>query len=660
MGHRGPRGLVGEKQKRSRPVGTLLRRMFGYLGKFRKLVAAGAVLSLIGTFVNLLSPIILRDGLNLLGLEGSTILAVFYLVIFYLTLRIFGWLFNGGYTWILAGAQAGFVQKIQKDVYDHLIDADLSYHKSEQSGDVTSRVTSDTDSLGIGIQVIIDVGSQLTLLIGTFIVLILISPTIAFTSLIVVPGVIFIAVLFGTVGQRIMLASRRAYGKVSGQIAENLSGVHIAKAFNREEEIAEQMLELNEKAYKHGFRFMILMSALQPLVRSMGIFAVAAILFVGGSLVAGTAAILTTADLFLGVILLSNFMWPLLSIAMMASQVQASLAAMDRISDVIEAEPAIADTPESVPLLDESDGIKFCDVTFSYVEDTPVLKNIDFHIEAGETVALVGHTGAGKTTIAALINRFYDPDSGCIKIGDQDLRDIKLESLHSNLSLIPQIPYLFDGTIIENIRYGNSSATDEEIFEICRLIGADDFIDVLAEGYDTYIIEDGKNLSAGQKQMITIARTMLANPKILILDEATSRLDAYSESLVQEAQEKLFAGRTTIVIAHRLTTIANASRIFVFEQGELIEQGTHEELLAYGGVFKNLYDTYYAHQGITEISEDIASVASLEVSRSASSKSSSVDLPPEAIARMKQMGMDPEDIPPEMMEKIRERIRSGS
>ncbi|TXT55960.1 MAG: conserved membrane protein of unknown function [Candidatus Thorarchaeota archaeon] len=659
MAHRGPRGLLGHKEKRSRPVGTLLRRMFGYLGKFRKLVAIGAILSLIGTVVNLINPLVLREGLTVLGLEGSTIEAVLFLVVFYLILRILGWLLNGGYTWVLSGAQAGFVQKIQQDVYNHLIDTDLSYHKSEQSGDVTSRVTSDTESLGIGIQIFIDVASQMTLLIGTFIVLVLISPTIALTSLVVVPGVVFIAVLFGTVGQKIMLASRRAYGKVSGQIAENLSGVHIAKAFNREDEIAEKMLELNEKAYKHGFRFMILMSALQPMVRSIGIFAIAAILFVGGSLVAGTAAILTTADLFLGVILVSNFMWPLLHLAMMASQVQASLAAMDRISDVIEAEPAIADTPESEPLHEESDGITFRDVTFSYVEGTLVLKNIDFHIKPGETVALVGHTGAGKTTVAALINRFYDPDSGCIKIGDQDLRNIKLESLHDNLSLIPQIPYLFDGTIIENIRYGNASATNEEIKELCRLIGADDFIDVLADGYDTYIIEDGKNLSAGQKQMITIARTMLADPKILILDEATSRLDAYSESLVQEAQEKLFAGRTTIVIAHRLTTIANASRVFVFEQGELIERGTHEELLAYGGVFKNLYDTYYAHQGITEITEDIASVASLEVSRTVSaSGGGSMEIPPEAIEKMRAMGMDPEDIPPEMMEKIRERMSS--
>jgi ABC-type multidrug transport system ATPase subunit len=300
---------------------------------------------------------------------------------------------------------------------------------------------------------------------------------------------------------------------------------------------------------------------------------------------------------------------------MMATQVQASMAAMDRVMDVLESKPAIADAADAEALAEDSDGIAFQDVTFEYVKDTPVLNNVSFSIERGEMVAIVGHTGAGKTTIAALVNRFYDPTEGGIFIGGQDLRLVTQESLHNSMSLIPQEPYLFDDSIFENIRYGRPNATDEEIYEICKIIGANEFIEVLADGYDTSIIEGGKNLSAGQRQMITIARTMLADPKILILDEATSRLDAYSESLVQDAQERLFSNRTTIVIAHRLTTIANASRVFVFDHGDLVEQGTHEELLALNGVFKSLYDTYYAHQGIDEITEEVAEVAKSEVEK---------------------------------------------
>jgi len=297
----------------------------------------------------------------------------------------------------------------------------------------------------------------------------------------------------------------------------------------------------------------------------------------------------------------------------MATQFQASLASMDRILDVLEVEPTIINSPNAVSLKKTSDGISFENLSFSYVEGANVLVNVAFKINPGETVAIVGHTGAGKTTVAALINRFYDPQEGRILIGDQDIKDVTLESLHDTIALIAQEPYLFDANVLENIRYGRQSATDQEIVDLCKLIGAHEFIEVLSNGYETIVTEGGKNLSAGQVQMIAIARTMLADPKILILDEATSRLDAYSESLVQAAQEKLFSGRTTVVIAHRLTTIANASRVFVFDHGELIEKGTHEELLHLGGKYKALYDTYYAHQSVEELSEEIAKVAKEEL-----------------------------------------------
>ena len=614
-GRRGPTALAGQREKRSRPIRVLLGRMGHYLGGFKRIVAIGATLSLLATIVSVFDPLILSSAIDSLALPTASIQTVLFLTVLYIIFKVTSWVLSSLNTWILSGAQAGFVQNIQEDLYGHLLRADLSYHKGEQSGNVTSRVTSDTVELGTGVQVLIDFASQILLLVSSFMMLWWVNPAIALTSLVVLPGVLFIAGLFGTVGQRIMLASRRASGAVSGQIAENLSGIHVAKAFNREQELAEKMMELNQKSYQHGARFMILMSAMQPLVRSIGQFALAAMLFVAGSLAVGTAPLLTVGEVFLGISLISRFLWPLLALTMQATQVQASMAAMDRISDILESEPKTSDSVEAVDLLEESDGIYFDDVTFEYVENTPVLKNVSFQINPGEMVAIVGHTGAGKTTIASLVNRFYDPNEGSIRIGNQNLRLVRQASLHDSMSLIPQEPYLFDDSIIENIRYGRPDATDEEIKKLCKIIGANDFIEVLADGYDTCIIEGGKNLSAGQKQMITIARTMLANPKILILDEATSRLDAYSESLVQDAQERLFADRTTIVIAHRLTTIANASRVLVFDHGEIVEQGTHEELLALNGVFKGLYDTYYAHQGIEELTEDLVESAKQEVEK---------------------------------------------
>ena len=615
MGMHGPRALTRQKQKRSRPIRVLLGRMISYLGKFKRIVTIGAVLSLLATIVAVFDPLILSIGINSVLTENPVLETILLLTLLYAILKVTSWIMSSVNTWIMAGAQAGFIQNVQEDIYSKLLQSDLSYHKGEQSGNVTSRVTSDTVELGTGVQVMIDFSSQILMLGSSFILLFLVSPYIALTSLVVVPGVAFMALLFGTVGQRIMLASRRASGEVSGQIAENLSGIHVAKAFNREDELAERMMELNQESYRHGFRFMILMSAMQPLVRSIGQFALAAMLFVAGSLAVGTLPAMNIGEVFLGIVLISRFLWPLLSLTMMFTSVQSSLAAMDRVSDILDSKPAIADAPEAISLTDESDGIYFQNVTFEYVKDTQVLKNVNFSIEPGQMVAIVGHTGAGKTTIASLVNRFYDPNEGHVLIGDQDLRGVTQESLHNSLSLIPQEPYLFDDTITENIRYGRPESTDEEIKEICQTIGANEFIEVLADGYDTVIIEGGKNLSAGQRQMITIARTMLADPKILILDEATSRLDAYSESLVQDAQERLFSNRTTVVIAHRLTTIANASKILMFDHGELIEEGTHEELLAQGGQFKSLYETYYSHQGIEEISEEVAEVAKEQVEK---------------------------------------------
>lgn len=666
------------REKRSRPVALLLRRMFGYLRGFKRAVAIGAVVSVIGTLFSVFDTLVLSQGIdyvaNVLAHDFGIVptatfnveVRVFFFITFlYLGIKLGSWIFNGAFNWILSGAQAGMVRTVQADVYDHLVKADLSYHKSQQSGNVTSRVTSDTANLSIGIQVLIQFAGQILLLVMTFLILWVTSPIVALTSLVVVPGIAAIAALFGTVGQRIMLASQRAMGQVSGQIAENLSGIHVAKAFNREGELAGTLYELNKKSYRYGFRFMMLMSAMQPLMNSVAMIGVSAVLFMAGSLAVGSLPLLTYGQIFLGITLVNRFMWPLLALVMMAAQVQASLASMDRISDVLEAKPGIRDAQDATPLKEASDGITFENVVFSYgkpdadssmslmtrqggmgppmghggtgmmvapppqrartdpsavpkdsssfmgqgsaakaTSNVHALKGVSFSVEPGQTVALVGHTGAGKSTIAALINRFYDPQEGKILIGDQDIRHVTLKSLHEAVSLIPQEPYLFDGTIMDNICYGHPSASDSEVQEICQAIGADEFIKGLPLGYGTPILESGKNLSAGQRQMITIARTMLANPRILVLDEATSRLDAYSESLVQDAQSKLFAKRTTVVIAHRLTTIVNASKIIVIDNGKIVEEGTHDELLALGGMFKTVYDIYYAHQGIEEITEE--------------------------------------------------------
>jgi ABC-type multidrug transport system fused ATPase/permease subunit len=659
--HGGPRALMGQKEKRSRPIRVLLARMIHYLGEFKRITLIGAILSLAATVVSVVTPIVLAAGIDSVSSLAS-MNALLTLTVFFIVLSVVSWIMSGVNTWIMSAAQAGLVQRVQEDVYTHLVGADLSYHKAEQAGNVTSRVTNDAGNLSTGIQVLINFASQALTLVASFIILWTLSPFLAVTSLVVVPGIAFIAGLFGTIGQRIMLASQRAAGEVSGQIAENLSGIHVAKAFNREDELAEHLMSLNEKSYHYGFRFMILMTSMQPLMSVIGQFAIAAMLYVAGTLAVGASPLLTLGDVFLAVAFIRNILFPLLGLSMMATQVQQSLASMDRVSDVLESKPAVTSVANAAPLRAESDGIYFKDLSFEYVKDTPVLKHVSFSINPGETVAIVGHTGAGKTTLAGLVNRFYDPTEGAIFIGDQNIRQVELHSLHKAMSLIPQEPYLFDGTILENIKYGKPDASDEEIINLCKILGANEFIEILAKGYETQIFQSGKNLSAGQRQMITIARTMLANPKILILDEATSRLDAYSESLVQDAQAKLFHNRTTIVIAHRLTTVAIASRVFVFDHGSLIEQGTVEELLALNGVFKALYETYYAHQGVEELTKEKAEAAKAVVSEHG--EESLPSTAPPVMMRVGDMGAmgskmkSPNDMPPEMLERLKARFQS--
>ncbi|MFX0066082.1 MAG: ABC transporter ATP-binding protein [Candidatus Hermodarchaeota archaeon] len=600
----GPMGGLLKEKSKTRPTKQLIGMLLKYMKGLKWLLLLVSGLIILYTIGATVTPIIITDALGILdsnvpiGLETLQ-----YLAILFIGLSFLVWVFQSINQWFMAILRSRLVHRMRTNTFEELVDADMLFHHNQQSGNITQRVIGDVEEIANGITVFTSLSSQLLLIVSTFIVLLWISWVFGAIAILAIPTAAFLTAFIGSIGKRRMLRVRQAYGQVSAKLAENLAGVAIAKSFNREQHTSAEIKELNYLSYGYMKQLIVIFMVVFPIVSVISTIMVSLVLLTGGYLSINFELI------FLGTIMVQRFLMPVLHLSQYYTQLQASLAAMDRIADVLEAKPAVTNAPNAKPLeISEADAsIAFENVSFEYKKDTQVLKNISFSMNPGEKVALVGHTGAGKTTVTSLLMRFYDPTQGDIFINDQNLKDITLESLHDNLSIVTQEPYLFADTVLENIRYGRPEASDEEIDDLCELIGAKKFIEALPEGFSTILQESGKSLSAGQRQMITVARTMLSDPRILILDEATSRLDAYSESLVQIAQNLLFKGRTTLVIAHRLSTIRDVDRIIVLDEGEIVEQGTHEELMENEGKYYELYKSYYAHQGVQTLDELIES-----------------------------------------------------
>ena len=586
---------------RTRSTTKLFFILWRYLESFKWTLIFVSFIILIYTLVSTYMPIVIQQGLD--SLTSGTIhqQSLLFLIILFLFLSIAIWITDSLNTRYMAIVTAKLIHNIREDTFNHLITADMKYHRTQESGNVTSRVINDVEEITNGISVFTNVSTEILLVVATFVVLLSVNVRFAVISLLAIPIAFAIVTFISSVGKTRMLQVRNAYGETSGKLAEAFAGVAISKSFRREDEASEAIKKLNFQAYNYLKQLGSVFFLVMPLINMISILLVALILFVGGYI--SSSSHITIGAIYLSVVLVQRFLNPLVQLGNNFAQLVASLAAVDRIADVLEAKPAVHDDNNASPLDISDSSITFDNVFFSYNKNEPVLKHVSFNINTGEKVALVGHTGAGKSTITSLIMRFYDPDNGTIFIGKQALKTITLKSLHENISLVPQEPYLYAETVLENIRYGRPNATDKEIYDLCKLLGVDQFIDALPNGYQTVLQESGKSLSAGQRQMITIARTMLTDPKILILDEATSRLDAYSESLVQIAQNMLFKGRTTLVIAHRLSTIRDVNRIIVIDDGEIIEFGTHDVLMQLKGKYYQLYRTYYMHQGLESIDD---------------------------------------------------------
>ena len=487
----------------------------------------------------------------------------------------------------------GILYSLRTGMFNHLQELSPSFFHRTPVGRIMSRSQSDVLQLQETFELIVQSLSDLLSLVGIIVIMLVIDWRLALVSMSILPVLFFILGYWQKFARHSFMRIRRAIAMVNGEYNQNITGVRVVESFNRQEANMEHFDELNSEHLNANLEASRYSGALQPFVEVlMGIGMGFGVVLVGGIMVKG-------GDLEWGVLLafalyIQRFFEPVRHLTMQYSQLQRAMAAGVRIFEVLDLKPEVVDKPDATELPQIQGEIKFEDVNFHYVPDVEVLKGINLHIKPGENVALVGSTGAGKSTLVTLIHRFADVSSGRITVDGHDIRDVTRHSLVSQMSMVLQEPYLFSGTVADNIRYKNEGLTDEEVIAAAQNVGAHDFIMSLENGYDTVLAERGVNISVGQRQLLSFARAVVGNPRVIILDEATANIDTHTEVLIQRALQRVLSGRTSIVIAHRLSTIRNADNIVVLDHGELVEMGNHEELLAKkGGVYARLYAVNY-------------------------------------------------------------------
>ncbi len=587
-------GLDAEAYDRQYGDKVLVKRIVNYFRPQAGRMLAVAVAITLTSVANTALPIYISSALDQLQVDSSqAVLLTITAVI--VVLGVLGWVFNAIRQWVSAAAIGNVTLKLREDAFDAVLKRDLSFYDQFVSGKIVSRVTSDTQAFSQVVGLVIDLMSQILLIIFLIGYLFLVNIQLTLITLALAPFIVITALAFRRIARDTVTRSRRVNAVVSSHIQETVSGIAIAKAFRQEQTIYDEFLNVNKQSYQVNLLTGYTFSSIFPILNLLSGFGTAALVYFGG--LTAQAGTLTAGEWYLFIQGLALFWFPLTSIASFWSQFQLGLAAGERVFALIDAEPKVVQT-DSRKLPAIQGEIRFERMNFRYKPEEPVLQDFSLTIHAGETLALVGHTGSGKSSIGKLIARFYEFQEGQLLIDGHDIRTLDLSDYRSRLGVVTQSPFLFDGTVMENIRYGKPAATDDEVRRAARTVAEGDWIDTLPNGLDTPVGERGGNLSMGQRQLVSLARVLLQNPSIFILDEATASIDPLTEALIQEGLDVVLEHRTSIVIAHRLSTVKNADRIIVLRQGEIIEEGNHEALLAQGGHYAELYNTYFRHQSL--------------------------------------------------------------
>ncbi len=570
---------------------TVIRRFFYYAGPYKKQIVV-ALLAVIGfTIANLATPLLVKFGIDEAVIPGRTGVLALVAGLMIANAGLY-WLTNYLQRVLISAVALEVLYDIRADMFLQLQRLALSFSDKTPIGALMARMFGDVGALQEMLESSIEVIGDILTLVGIVIVLLVLDWQLGLIALAVMPALLLIRVVWQPIARRAFLRMRRNSSIVGVYLDQNVSGIRVVQAMNRQDENHDVMDGKVRTFFWSAVRAARLGGILMPSVELLTGIALALVLIIGGGRVLdGTLEVGVMVAFLLYV---QRFFEPIRTLTMHYAVLQRAVASGHRIFELLDIPLEIADRPDAKPIGRIDGKIEFRNVTFGYDPERPILRNINLTVEPGHTVAIVGPTGSGKTSLTALAHRFYDVQEGAVLLDDIDVRDVTQESIGHVMGMVLQEPFLFSKSVFENVRYNTRDATEEDVIEACKIIGAHDFITRLSDGYNTVLEQRGTNLSVGQRQLLSFARALVADPQILVLDEATANIDSYTEQVIQQALRKLLEGRTALVIAHRLSTIRNSDKIVVVQNGEIVEQGTHAQLVAANGLYARLWATTYS------------------------------------------------------------------
>ena len=577
-------------------------KLFAYMKQYHAAVAVVILCAIASTVFSVIGPDILgkattelSNGLlaKIQGTGSIDFTKIGQILLFVLGLYLLSTLFGFVQGWLMTGVTQKVCYRMRKDISEKIDRMPMAYFESRTYGEVLSRITNDVDTLGQSLnQSITQIITSVATMVGVLVMMLRISPLMTLIAVVILPISVTLISLVVKKSQKYFKQQQEYLGHINGQVEETYAGHTVIQAYNKEKDMVQQFQETNDTLYHSAWKSQFLSGLMQPIMMFVGNLGYAAVALSGGLLaIRGT---ITIGDIQAFIQYVKNFIQPMQQIAQVLNQVQSMAAASERVFEFLEEAEEVQTAEHPLELANVEGNVDFQHVSFGYQPEQCVIHDFSAKVKSGQKIAIVGPTGAGKTTMVKLLMRFYDVSGGAILLDGHDVRDFDRHKLRESFGMVLQDTWLFQGTIMENIRYGRLDATDEEVIAAAKAAHADSFIRQLPDGYQMELNEDASNVSQGQKQLLTIARAILADNRVMILDEATSSVDTRTEILIQKAMDHLMEGRTSFIIAHRLSTIRNADMILVMKDGDIIEQGTHEELLEKNGFYADLYRSQFA------------------------------------------------------------------